>query len=230
MRIDVVLATSLGDGPADAVRRARMLVAARPGTELRIRIPAGAPTSITTSAEDAAATPGVLSEIAAAENDGADAVIVNCTADTGVVEARKRVAIPVIGVSETAFHRAAELSERFSVLTFAERIAPRFEAMAVRWGMADRLASVRSVEMPLEEIDDFGLLAAALLDQAAACVLQDGAQVVVLGCTDFENAAGLVEEGLAARGIGVPLLRPYDLGLREAEMLVDGRMRVRAGA
>ena len=198
-----------------------MLAAARPGTNLRIRIPAGAPTSITTSAEDARATPGVLSEIDAAEAEGAEAVIVNCTADTGVEEARRRVAIPVIGVSETAFHRAAQLAERFSVLTFAARIAPRFEAMAVRWGMAGRLASVRSVEMPLEDIEDFGLLAAALLDQADACVRKDGARVVVLGCTDFENAADLVEDGLAARGMRVPLLRPYDLGLREAERLVE---------
>lgn len=228
MRIDVVLATRLGTGPADDLRLERMRATGRPGVDIRIRIPDGAPTSITTPAEDARAAPGVIAEILAAEANGAEAVVVNCTADTGVKRARALAAIPVVGVSESAFHLAAQLGGRFSVLTFAERIAPRFRSMARRWGMARRLASVRSVEMPLEEIDDFAVLGTALLAAAETCLREDGADLIVLGCTDFENAAGIVRDGLAERGYAVPVLCPFELGMHQAASLLDmGLSRVR---
>jgi len=228
MRIDVVLATRLGTGPADRVRLARMRAAGRAGVDIRVRIPDGAPTSITTAQQDARATPGVLAEILAAESDGADAVVVNCTADTGVRQARDLVSIPVVGVSESAFHLAAQLGDRFSVLTFAERIAPRFRSMARRWGMRRKLASVRSVETPLEEIADFEALGRSLLTQAELCLREDGAELIVLGCTDFENAADLLRDGLAEAGRPVPVLCPFELGMHQAAAMVDmhlGRRR-----
>lgn len=220
MRIDVVQATVPAGGAIDPVRRKAIETAGSPGTDIVIRLPKGAPTSITSAYEDAVATPGVMAEAQAAEAEGADAVIINCTADTGAAGAREAMSIPVVAVSQAAFHLAAQLADSFSVLTFASRIAPRFFSMAHEWGMGRQLRSVRSVETPLEDINDHSALARDLAREATRCVQEDGAHLVILGCTDFELAAGSVRQSLAADGLHVPLLCPFAIGVRQAESLV----------
>jgi allantoin racemase len=220
MRIDVVHANTPASGALTKERENSIRGAGAAGTEIRIRLPAHAPTSITCEYDDARAGPGVLDQVLAAACEGADAVVINCTADTAVTAAREIVGIPVVGVSESSFYVAAQLADRFSVLTFAMTIAPRFEAMAQRWGMPRRLASVRSVETPLEEITDRAELARQLTQAAAECIRSDGAHLIILGCTDFELAAEAIASGLEREGLAVPLLCPFALGVRQAEMLV----------
>ena len=220
MRIDVIQAAVPIEGKIDMLRREAIESAGRPGTRIVIRIPQGQPTSIASAYENVIAIPGVLAESQAAESEGADAVVINCTADTGIEVVREFLSIPVVAVSEGAFHLAAQLSERFSVLTFAARIAPRFRAMASKWGMADRLRSVRSVEIPLRRIGDNNALATALAQMARRCIEEDDAHLIILGCTEFEMAAGATADLLESEGIHVPLLRPFEIGLRQAESLV----------
>ncbi len=224
MRIDVIQATVPAAGALDPGRLRAIEQAGRPGTQITVRLPKGAPTSITSTYDDAMATPGVLAEIRAAAQEGAKAAVVNCTADTGVEAAREAVGIPVVAVSQAAFSLAAQLSDSFSVLTFAARIAPRFEAMARRWGMAHKLMSVRSVETPLETIDDHEALAKDLAREAELCVRQDGAHAIILGCTDFELAADAMAKHLKGRDIVIPLLRPFAIGVYLAEDLAAMRL------
>jgi Asp/Glu/hydantoin racemase len=73
---------------------------ARPGVQLSYRCTAAGPLQVR-SAEDAeAAAPYVVQTIIDAAGEGFDAVIVDCTADPGVVEARAVVSIPVVGAGE----------------------------------------------------------------------------------------------------------------------------------
>ena len=220
MRIDVIQAAVPKEGRIDKVRREAIEKIGGPGTRIVIRIPQGQPTSIASAYENVIAMPGVLTEAQAAEAEGADAVVINCTADTGIEVVRELLSIPVVAVSEGAFHLAAQLSERFSVLTFTARIAPRFRAMASKWGMAGRLRSVRSVEIPLRGIGNYSELATALARMAKRCVDDDDAHLIILGCTEFEMAAGATADLLESEGIHVPLLKPFEIGLRQAESLV----------
>jgi allantoin racemase len=224
MRIEVIHATTPASGGLGDHRVATIKAAGAPGTEIVIRVPRGAPTSITGQYDDARAAPAILDQVLEASESGADAIVVNCTADTGVEAAREAVTIPVIAVSEAALHLAVQLSERFSVLTFDQRIAPRFRAMAHRMGMGHKLVSVRSVETPLEFIDDRRKLAADLARAAQSCVVEDGAHLIILGCTDFESATEEIGRHLSQNGIVVPLLKPFSIGVRLAETLVDLRL------
>lgn len=225
MRIDVVQATVPARGGKLSDERIRAIhVAASSGTTIRIRVPSAGPRSISSVYEDSIAAVAVQREVRDAARDGADAIVVNCTADTGVEAARELVAIPVVGVMQAAFHLTAQLSDRFSVLTFASRISRRFEHMARLWGFETCLSSVRSVEIPLARNTDTGKLAKELAKAAGDCVAHDGAQAVILGCTDFELAAPAMDKHLQKLGIEVPLIRPFEVGLGLAESLV--RMRL----
>ena len=59
----------------------------RPGIELEYRCTGGGPASIRDSTDAAAASPFVVRTVQAAEHEGLDAVIVDCTDDPGVAMA-----------------------------------------------------------------------------------------------------------------------------------------------
>ena len=73
---------------------------ARPGVELTYRCTGAGPTEIRTAHDARAAAPFVVKTIIEAAREGFDAIIVDCTADPGVVEARAAVDIPVVGAGE----------------------------------------------------------------------------------------------------------------------------------
>ncbi len=82
------------DVNADLVRLAR------PGVELTYRCTGLGPAEIRTDADAVAAVPFVVATVVAAASEGFDAVIVDCTADPGVIESQHLVAIPVVGPGE----------------------------------------------------------------------------------------------------------------------------------
>ncbi len=73
---------------------------ARPGVELAYRCTGMGPAEIHTEADAVAAAPFVVHTILAAAGEGFDAIVVDCTADPGVAEARRVVGIPVVGAGE----------------------------------------------------------------------------------------------------------------------------------
>ena len=73
---------------------------ARPGVELTYRVTGNGPAEIRSTHDARAAAPFVVQTIVAAAREGFDAVIVDCTADPGVAEARESVSIPVVGSGE----------------------------------------------------------------------------------------------------------------------------------
>lgn len=90
---------------------------ARPGVELSYRCTGAGPAAIHTTADAAAAAPFVVDTVVAAEREGFDAVIVDCTDDPGVAAARLLVAIPVVGAGEAL--RVAVAAAPRPVCTFS---------------------------------------------------------------------------------------------------------------
>ena len=72
----------------------------RPGVDLSYRCTGAGPVSIRTDEDVAAAAPHVVRTVAEAAREGFDVVIVDCTDDPGVEEARTAVTIPVVGAGE----------------------------------------------------------------------------------------------------------------------------------
>ena len=62
--------------------------------------------AITTGADERAAAPFVVTTAERCEREGFDAIVVDCTGDPGVAEARARLRIPIVGAGE-AVRRAA---------------------------------------------------------------------------------------------------------------------------
>lgn len=220
MRIRVVI-PSITQG-FEALGLEQYSPAARPGTEISVTLLDRGPASIESRYDETIATPDIVRKIVEAEKDGVDAVIIDCMADPGLEAAREMVSIPVIGPAETAMHIASILGHRFSVITVLDQLAPLFDGHAVKTGLVERLASVRAVNIPVLELVDTERLVRALVEQSAKAVREDGAHVIVFGCTGMIGLAGDVESGLEEQGIAdVPVIDPAVLAVKIAEVLVD---------
>ena len=201
----------------------RLAPLGRPDTDLSYVAIENGPASIECEFDAMLATPDTVARVIAAEQEGVDAVVINCMDDPGLRAAREMVAIPVLGPCETSMHLAAMLAHRFSVVTVLDHLEPQFVNHAKVYGVADKLASVRSVSIPVLDLEaDEERLVEALATQSARAVEEDGAHAIIFGCTGMLGVAEAVERRLEARGIaGVPVLDPLVVALKIAESLVD---------
>jgi Asp/Glu/hydantoin racemase len=144
-----------------------------------------------------------------------DAVVLACFGDPGLAALKEVSRVPVVGMAEAAILHAAAVGKRFSIVTGGVRWKPMLEEFVAAQGMSARLASVRTVAPTGADIARNPKAAMALLAKGcAACVREDGADVVILG------GAGLA--GLAAKlksSVDVPLLDGVACAISLAETL-----------
>jgi allantoin racemase len=196
--------------------------AGRPGTEISAVAIDRGPASIESVRDEALAVPGVLSRVRAAEEEGMDAVVLDCMADPGLDPARELASIPVIGPAQAGMHLAAMLAHRFSVITVLEQGIPRVHRQILGYGLAGKVASVRAINIPVLEMgEDRERVIQAVIEESARAVREDGAHIIVPGCTEMIGMAPVVQEGLAERGCEVPVVDPPAVAIKLAEGLVD---------
>jgi allantoin racemase len=221
MQIRVIIPIPEGVGISTEGDVGRVKAAAGPGTEISVAYVIGGKPYIIGDYEDALAVPGTIEAAIQAENEGMDAIVINCTADTGVLACRECVSIPVVTAMEASMYLAAQLSHKFSVLTFSSETIGRFERMAWGFGLWHKLASVRSIEIPLAQMDheDTGFVN-ALYRLGRKCVEEDNAHSLIMGCTAFELVSKPLRELFKQMDIPVLIIEPYAISVRLAESLV----------
>jgi allantoin racemase len=196
---------------------------AGPGVEINVAFIERGPASIESRYEEMLAVPDTVAKIQQAEREGAKAVIIDCMGDPGLGAAREAVSIPVIGPAQAAMHLAALLGHKFSVVTVLERLFPLIEDECRLYGLIEKLASCRAVSVPVLELEkDRQRLVDLLVEESVKAVKDDGAHVIVFGCTGMAGCAGDVQQGLAKRGYAdVPVVDPTLAALKLAQSLVE---------
>lgn len=195
--------------------------AAGPGVEVSIVTLEWGTASIESARDHALVVPDILNKIVQAEAEGVEAVIVDCMGDPGVLAARELVRIPVVGPAEASMHLAAMLGHRFSVLTVLDSRITMMEEQVARYGLLDRLASVRAFNVPVLDLEkDVESTLQAVVAAGEQAVRQDNAHVIVPGCTGLASWAPRIQTALAARGCEVPVLDPPSVAIKTAETLV----------
>jgi allantoin racemase len=159
----------------------------------------------------------MLNEIRRAEAEKFDAVVIGCFYDPGLREARELVRIPVIGPAESTMLVACTLGHKFSILVGRRKWIPKMESNARVYGLRDRLASIRPLEIRVTEmLAQQEKLKESTTREARAAVEEDGAEVIVMGCT---AESGFADE--LSKALGVPLLDPVVTSWKFAEMQAD---------
>lgn len=180
------------------------------------------PEFILNAYDDAYAAPDLIRKVVKFEKDGFDAVVINCSADTALRACREAVSIPVIGPTECTMLYAAQLVDKFSVLTFSSRINSRFERIAHELGVTHRLDRVSSVEIPFHDLSNGQeTVEDALLEEIKKITRETGCDGYILGCTDFEDVACGLSEKLKRENLDVVLLKPFEISAYQAYMTVS---------
>jgi len=198
--------------------RAAAEAAASPGTQVTAVNPGVGPASIEGFYDEALAVPGLLAEVAKGEARRVAGHVIACFDDTGLEAARTLARAPVVGIGEAAFHVAALVAGRFSVVTTLGRSIPAIEFNLLKYGLAARCGRVRAAEVPVLALEDRNSDARRRIEvEIEAAKREDRAEAIVLGC------AGMVDltAALSARH-GLPVVD----GVTAAVVLIESLVRL----
>lgn len=219
MHIRIINPTITKRWEADALKAYQL--AASPGVEISVVSVEQGTTSIESYRDLALVIPGICDRARQAQTEGVDGVIVDCMLDPGVPAARELLDIPIIGPAEVSMRLAAMLGHRFSVLAVLESLLPMVEDQVDRYGLTSKLASVRTLNLPVLALeDDLQATLQTTIDVSEQAIEQDGAHVIVPGCTGLAGMAADIQAGLAERGRHVTVIDPPSVAVQTIETMV----------
>ena len=186
------------------------------GTHITATQPADGPVSIESHFDEAISAVGVLEEVLAGEREGANAYVIACFGDPGLLAARELTRAPVIGIAEAAFHMAALVSTRFSIVTTLGRTGIIAEHLLEQYGFRHHCRRVRAAEIPVLDLEENGEMALnRIIDECRRARDEDNIGAIVLGCGGM---ADLTEE--ISRAVGLPVIEGVTAAVKLAEAVV----------
>jgi Asp/Glu/hydantoin racemase len=176
----------------------------------------------------------------ACEGGRYDAIVMLGGGDPGYVEGReiaRRWRIPVTANAHAQMHVAGMLGSRFSVIDVAETHNAQMAELVVRYRMTERCASIRNIDHPLPRPvhaerrtlrgeaerharGEASTMLDAAVAAAGAAIEEDGAEVLILGCSAAFWLRWPLQERLLAEGWDVPVLEGYSCAIAMAKLLV----------
>jgi Asp/Glu/hydantoin racemase len=170
-----------------------------------------------------------------------NAIVLLGGGDPGYPEAReigREHRIAVTACAHAQMHVAGLLGHKFSIVDIAEAHNMQMYDLVLRYRMTERCASIRNLDFPLpgpNASDDRPIQAEreralrgepcdmleAAVREAVAAVEEDGAEVIMLGCSAAYWLQPLLQRRLHAIGWDVPVLEGFRCAIEVAKTLVD---------
>jgi len=188
---------------------------ASPGTEIVALTPRFGAESVEGNFESYLCAVGVMDAVMRYDQPF-DAVIQAGYGEHGREGLQELLEVPVVDITEAAASTAMFLGHKYSVVTTLDRAVPLIEDRLKLAGLDDRCASVRASGMAVLELETEPERAVtAIVDQAAAAVNDDKAEVICLGCGGMAELEAKVRERT-----GVPVVDGVAAAVTIAESLV----------
>jgi allantoin racemase len=164
----------------------------------------------------------------AAQRDGYAGVYINTVGDYGLADLRNACRIPVTGAGEGAIRTAQAIGRRFAIVTiWPPALRFIYDAVLAETASTDDCVAIHhlsedpdlaTLDQPnnfVREMQACGITSMARILAACRSALQDdGADVIILGCTCMQPTAALLEAD------DLPVVEPMVAGYRHLESLV----------
>jgi allantoin racemase len=188
------------------------------GTTIDIDYVPTGPASIESEYEELVASVGSIQSIIEAEKNGYDGVIVGCFGDPGLEGAREMVKIPVIGPGAASMALASLLGNHYSIITVMDSLIAPLEHLALKNGFDRKLASIRSTNVSVLDVNKNPSLAKTrAFEEAKGARDEDRADVIVLGCMSLAFSESNYE---MSESLGIPVINPVTASLKVLESIV----------
>lgn len=173
----------------------------------------------------------------AARSGKYDAIVLLGGGDPGFHECREAARysnVPVTACAHSQMNVACMLGNRFSVIEMGENLSMYYRDLVKLHGFTDRCGSIRNINFKLprpgrtDAIDlreekakgEASPMFEAAVTQAIAAIEQDGAEVLIMGCSCTYWMQPLLQKRLYAMGWEVPVLEGYSSAITLAKSLV----------
>lgn len=177
-----------------------------PDTELvTSQIKEGTP-SIECAYDEVLCSPDILRLCKEAEDEGCDAIFINCYGDPAVRAAREYVNIPVFGGFEPSMFLCMGLADKIGIVTVVKNVVPLIEGNVAKAHLGGRVCCVRCVDIPVLDLQQHDKVVAALVRESLNAIREDGAQAISLGCTAMIDVAEDVQATLKSQGYEIPVI------------------------
>ncbi len=164
----------------------------------------------------------VVKSIYGSAKNGCDAAVIGCFLDSGLLEARSIVDIPVTGPFEASMAFASSFGGKFSIITLSRPTVPKIERLARAYGVSFKLASIRHADVTSTEAriacKKPKETANILKELAIKAVNEDEAELVIPGCTILST---ILTASKMYEVEGAPILDGVVAAIKIAESLVD---------
>ncbi len=162
--------------------------------------------------------PYILKKVKWAEENGYDAVILDCFLDPGLASCREYVNIPVFGACQSSCSLSIRLGGKFSVIGILIEMDRCIRNNLAIYGIEDNLSSIHNLNIGVlniqEESED---IINKIVELSRYIVEEDKSKSIVLGCTGL---APLVKESQLRLknnyNINAPIIEPFRAALYDA--------------
>jgi allantoin racemase len=193
--------------------------AARPGTRVDIvsLSEAGRPKHLEYHAYEAVVTADIV-KVVYRLAPKYNAIVIGCFYDVGLAAAREVSGKAVVTAPcQSSTSIAVQLGHRFSILVGRKKWIPQMIDNVRLYGFESQLASMRPLGLGVHDFQaDAGLTQERLLEQGRKAVEEDGAEVLILGCTAEYGFQHIMQASL-----GVPVIDAMQAPFKMAEFLAD---------
>lgn len=194
---------------------------AQPGVRYSIAFIDAGPSSIESRFDEVFALPSLVSLALQAEADGVDAVVIDCMGDPGLAALREAVAMPVVGVAQTAMATAGSLAHSFGIVSTAPSTEAIFRDLVAIYGHDRHFVGSRPVSVAITDLKTHAdELRDSLAENALALVQEQRAGAIILGCTGFFGCAEYIRLHLQKHGYQVPVIDPLPFATLMAAAMV----------
>lgn len=158
------------------------------------------PPSIEGPEDGAVAVPPLLDLVRMADNGGADAIIIACFDDTGLVEAQSIARCPVIGIGQASFVMASLFGGKAGVVTTVPEAVPVIQGNIAMHGLDHVVGQVIASGVQVLAIDhEPGVAAQGFI--VAADHLDADVDTIILGCAGTVSILNAVRAAVDKRVI-----------------------------
>jgi allantoin racemase len=147
-----------------------------------------------------------------------DAVVIGCFYDGGLREAREVSGKMIVTAPcEAATSIACALGNTFSVLVGRRKWMPKMSENVHLYGHGRRMASMRPLGLGMRDFQqDHDRTCDRLMTEGRKAIEEDGAEVLILGCTAETGFQAKMQQDL-----GVPVIDAVQAPFKQAEFLVE---------
>jgi allantoin racemase len=194
----------------------------RPGSEIvTVHAREGA-ASFESAYEEALSAREIFRLVKEANQQKYDAVVLACFGDPHITACREISEIPVYGIAQSSMHTACMLGYKFSVVAPSQWMKPAVEQSVRQQGLESRLASIRTMHIPVLKAGkerNSDLFINAIVEASRKAIDEDGAEVILLGCSVLAGLDKTIE-----RIIKAPVLDGVVCAVKLAEAFFDYKL------